>query len=207
MSESRDLQRIANLLSLQGIGTFTVNAVGTDVLLTARFLRRTLPALEHLVWEREPVIDVVPTRHAAKYLERVPSSILWVRTDTGKEAAKLRNFRPRPAVVIREGASSRYVAFWALLDPLPDLDWLERANRRLAHHLGTKKKYAKDSFTFSLPGAVLREGRSRPVPVELVRFEPEVLRARDVVGKLRDAPDPDAWRNSQDRAPGAFSYR
>jgi hypothetical protein len=190
-----DLQKLGQLLSLQGLGFLEVTAIGGSYWMRAGKAHRLLPPLEHLTWEREPLVNVVPLAKPGKYLERVPSSILWVRTETGKAASKLRSFRPAPHVVIREGASVRYVAFWALSDPLED-EWLGRANRRIAHALGAPKKHCGDTFAFHLPGTIMRAGRSRPVPVELVRFEPGVLSARQVVGRLREAPDPDAWRTA-----------
>lgn len=194
-----DLRRIADLLALQGQGVFVVEAVGETVWLTARFLRRTLPTLERLLWEREPTINVVPYARAGHYLERVPSSLLWVRTESGESASRLRMFKPAPAVVIREGATNRYVAFWALEKPLTP-GWLDIANQRLRYALHAPRKHASDGFRVVLPGAVLRQGRGRSLPVELVRYEPELLPARAIVGRLRDAPDPDAWRKPRDAA-------
>lgn len=220
MSESRDLNRIADLLSLQGLGTFVVDAVGAEPWLTARFIRRTLPALEHLLWEREPSITAVPLRKAGSYLERIPSSIVWARTGETTQRSKpadqvkrLRNFRPRPHVVLREGGTNRYIAFWALLDPLPDREWLERANKRIAYNLGTVQKHATDAFTFPLPGSVVRtklvKGERvpcRPYEVELVRFEPAVVQAREVVGRLKDPPEPwkPDWLKEREQAAGLF---
>ena len=192
-----DLRKLGQLLALQGAGVLEVTAIGGSYWMRASRAHRLLPPLEHLCWEREPLVNVLPCRRAGRYLERVPSSLLWVRTESGRAASRLRSFRPAPTVVIREGASVRYVAFWALSDPLEG-DWLDRANRRLAHALDCPKKHASTAFTFQLPGTILRAGRSRPLPVELVRYEPEVLSAREVVGRLREAPDPDAWRAHAD---------
>lgn len=226
MAESRDLNRVADLLSLQGAGVFVVDAVGAQPWLTARFLRRTLPALEYLLWEREPTITAVPLRRAGKWLERVESSIVWARTGEATQRTKpadqvkrLRNFRPRPSVVLREGGTNRYVAFWALLDPLPDREWLERANKRIAYNLGTPQKWSGPEFTFHLPGSVVRTKivkkkdqepervACRPYEVELVRFEPDVVRARDVVGRLKDPPEPwkPDWLKEREAAARAFS--
>jgi hypothetical protein len=202
VSESRDLQRLGGLLALQGIGTFEITAVGSSAWLMARNLRRTLPSLEPLCWEREPQIGVVPLAKPGSYLRRVDSSLLWARTDTGGEASALRSFRPAPTVVIRHGGV--YVAFWALWEPLDD-DWRLRANKRIAHRLGAKKKYAGDNFGVPLPGTILRFGRGRPQPVELVRYEPELRTAREVVGHLREAPDPAAWRSSMNAGQQSFA--
>jgi hypothetical protein len=141
---------------------------------------RLLPPLEHLLWEREPQVTAVPLARPGRYLERVPSALLWARTVSGKQAQALRNFRPAPAVVIREG--SRYTAFWALSHAL-SRDGTLRGNRRIAKRLGTPYTACDTAFAFSLPGAVLREGRGRSTPVELVRYEPEILEPLAIVGR------------------------
>jgi hypothetical protein len=155
-----------------------VQAIGEERWLLPRNLRRTLPACEHLCWEREPQINVLPMRQLGRHLERVPSSLLWARTGSEAAASRLRSFRPLPTVVVREGATTRYVAFWALADPLEPYA-LEDALRKIGYALAGPNKYAaaKTAFTFHLPGTILRAGRQRPLPVELVRYEPEIVSA------------------------------
>lgn len=179
-----DLQRLGALLSYAAGGFLEVNAIGTSAWMRAPKAYRLLPPLEHLLWEREPQIMVVPLARAGRYLERVPSPLLWAHTVTAAQAQALRNFRPAPAVTIREG--SRYTAFWALSYALRREGTL-RANRRIAKRLGTPYKSCDTNFGFYLPGAILREGRGRSTPVELVRYEPELHDVREVVGRL---PDP-----------------
>jgi hypothetical protein len=191
-----DLAKLGDLLAFQGAGVFDVSAMGESRWLTTRFVRRTLQACEHFVWEREPSVNVLPYRRVGHYLERIPTSILWARTENGKAASLLRSFKPQPHVVLREGSTIRYVAMWALSDPLEG-DYLDRALRRIAHHLTGPKKHCALDFRFYLPGTILRAGRSRPLPVELVRFEPGVLKPREVVGHLKEAPDPEAWKREQ----------
>lgn len=178
-----DLQRVGALLSLHGAGVLEVNAVGTNAWMRAARAYRLLPPLERLLWEREPQIMAVPLRRAGRYLERVPSALLWARTQSAAQAAALRSFRPAPAVVIRTG--SRYTAFWALEYPLTR-DGTLRANRRIAKRLGTPYTSCDVNLSFFLPGAVLRLGRGRPVPVEMPRYEPELHDVRAIVGHLKD---------------------
>jgi hypothetical protein len=122
------------------------------------------------------------------------SSVLWARVEGKKEAQALARFRPVPTLVLREGSTQRYVALWEL-DRELNYDWLLRANRRIAHKLFAPKKWTDAEFVFAAPGSCLRSGRSRPVPVRVESFEPAgIYRPRDVVGKLKEAPDPDAWR-------------
>lgn len=197
-----DLARIGNLLSLHGDGVLEVNYVGGSAWMRAARAYRLLPPLEPLLWEREPRMMAMPLRRAGRYLERVDSSLLWARTHSGAAATRLRNFRPAPDVVIREGGSVRYVAFWALSEPL-SRDLTERAGARLAKYLNAGQYAdAAADFSFFLPGAVVRHGRGRPVPVELVKFEvPDKLHtAREVVGKLKDPPTEEEKRELMQKA-------
>lgn len=185
-----DLGKIGDLLALHGAGVLEVNYVGGSAWMRAARAYRLLPPLEQLCWEREPMVTAMPLRRAGRYLERVDSSLLWVRTTSGAAAGKLRSFRPAPDVLLREGSDARYVGFWALERPL-DREWLERANARLAKFFNAGNYGdAKADFSFYLPGAIIRHGRARSTPVELVRFEvPDKLHtAREVVGKLKDPP-------------------
>jgi hypothetical protein len=121
------------------------------------------------------------------------AAVLWARVESKREAVNLERFRPVPTLVLREGASCRRVALWSLRRPL-SYDWLVRANRRIAHKLFAPKKWAEPEFAFPAPGSCLRVGRSRPVPIHVEHFEASIFHPREVVGALRDAPDPDAWR-------------
>jgi hypothetical protein len=122
------------------------------------------------------------------------SRVLWARSDAKEQAERLLRFKPTPTLVLREGATCRMTALWELRDEL-NYEWLLRANRRIAHKLFGPKKHTAPEFEFNAPGTCLRAGRTRPVPIHVERFEPAALyRPRDVVGRLKEAPDPDAWR-------------
>jgi hypothetical protein len=124
------------------------------------------------------------------------AAVLWCRVESRKQADALRRFRPSPTLVVREGESCRMTALWSLRRPLA-YEWLLRANKRIAHRLGAAKKWAEPEFTFPAPGSCLRAGRSRPVPVRVEFWQPcAIFTAREVVGHLRDAPNPDAWREA-----------
>jgi hypothetical protein len=179
-----DLQRLGALLSYHGAGVLEVTAIGTSAWMRARKAYRLLPPLERLLWEREPQIMAVPLVRAGRYLERVPSALLWAHTRTQRQEAALRSFRPAPALVIRTGVEQ--VAFWALSYPLTR-DGTLRANKRIAKRLGTPYTSCDVNFAFTLPGTVLRSGRGRPVPVEITRYEPEILEPLAIIGKLKDA--------------------
>lgn len=129
--------------------------------------------------------------------------VLHARLEGKKSADLLRNFRPVPTFVIREGSSTRYTAFWALKRPLLRWSDVERANRRLAHALKAPKKFCDPGeFYFAPPGSVLRWNRSRPCPVVVARAGLEFYAPREVVGHLREAPDPNAWRDATGNVDG-----
>lgn len=122
------------------------------------------------------------------------ASVLWCRVEGKSQERELLRFRPSPTLVVREGSTSRRVALWALRRPL-EFDWLDRANRRIAHRLWAPKKWSAAEFQFPAPGSCLRVGRSRPVPIVAEWFDPVALFSpRQVVGALREAPSPNAWR-------------
>lgn len=122
------------------------------------------------------------------------SSVFWVRTEGGRQLERLERFRPRPSIVLEEGDSTRRVALWALSVPM-NYEWVVRGNKRLAHRLGAAKKHAEPEFMFNPPGSCLRDGRARPVLIRTVESNPDrVFKPGEVVGRLKDAPDPDAWR-------------
>lgn len=122
------------------------------------------------------------------------SRVLWARVEGKKDAQALARFRPAPTLVLREGSTARFVALWELRSELR-YEWLLRANRRIAHKLFSPKKWSDAEFVLPAPGSCLRAGRARPVPVRVESFEPlAIYRPRDVVGKLKEAPDPLAWR-------------
>lgn len=197
-----DLRKIGDLLSLHAGGALEVEHVGGSAWMRATRAYRLLPPLEPLCWEREPMVNAVPLRRAGHYLERVPSALLWARTSSGGAATKLRAFKPAPDVVIREGATVRYVAFWALQEPL-SIDWTERANKRLAKWFnGGEYATAAIDFRFYLPGTIVRLGRGRPLPVEMVKWEvpAQLHRARDVVGRLKDPPTDEQKRELAEKA-------
>lgn len=127
------------------------------------------------------------------------ASVIWARLQTAKHAETLARFNPGPTMVLREGKSPRRVALWALAEPL-NLVWSERANKRVAHALGTQKKWGAAEQHFHPPGTTLVLG-ARPVRVWAEHLDPGALYlARGVVGHLRDAPDANAWKKERSAA-------
>lgn len=155
----------------------------------ARF-RRALGGAEKLASRSE----LSPLPRSSESTEAIGQcSCLWARVESGKQLDALTKFTPAPSIVLRDGDTLRRTALWALTGEL-DEQWAERLNRRIAHKLGTPKKYADPTrFTFTTPGAIGEGGK-------LVRVEhmiPEFYGAKEVAGRLQEAPDPHAWRNAQ----------
>lgn len=125
----------------------------------------------------------------AEYIGR--SSVLWARLDNTKQMNRLRHFEPVPTVVLRHGGSVHRVALWWLSTPL-NVVQVERANKRIAHALDCKKKWADPGHHFMVPGTVLRQSAPGRKACQVhVEWEGEGrYTLGEVVGKLKDAPDP-----------------
>lgn len=159
-----------------------------------RFARRSF---ERLCTEDDCLVSTVP-RLDNRHGWPGRTCVLWAQLDNGRQAKALEAFRPEPTMVLREGTSVRRVALWALWGDKPlDDDWGIRANKRIAHKLGTKKKHAEFTFTFRPPGTVLRKGREKPLLVSVEHRSEAIYSAREVVGALQEAPAPStAWRDA-----------
>lgn len=184
----KDLEKLAALLALQDTGYFEVQSALGIERVRADNVQVLLPELKQLLWVHEPSINVVPLVKPGEYLARVPSALIWARTQSGPAAERLRRFRPRPALVLRDGASVRYTAFWALEEAL-SYEHAERANKRLARFFNAGGYGdAAIGFSFWLPGTMLRLGRRQTLPIRLVHYELRTCTAREVVGRLKDPP-------------------
>lgn len=121
------------------------------------------------------------------------ATVFWVRVEGTEQNRWLSKFRPLPTMVLREGTSSRRWVLWALDFPVR---WtgINRGNRNLAHHMRAPKKWAEpERLWLPAPGTCLRRGVSKPVPVVVERLEPVSYEPLAVVGRLKEAPEPDAW--------------
>lgn len=192
------LPKLASLLALHGAGFFEVHSAAGGVTIPTSAITAELPALEYLLWNAEPSVTAVPLEEAGHYLRRVDSALIWARTTTGAAAAKLRRFKPAPSLVLRDGGGVHYTAFWALSEPLSE-EWTVRANKRLAKYLGTPYGDCAIDYSFFLPGTVVRLGRRRPLPIQLVRYAVELHPAREVVGRLPDPPTDEEKRERFER--------
>jgi hypothetical protein len=116
------------------------------------------------------------------------SHVLWARLETGASEQLLQRFRPSPTLVLREGQTFRRWALWALSRPLSG-SWTTKANERLAYALHARRKSGDASTLIRSPFTRITYGRRSPIPC-WVEFEtPEIYTPRELVGRLRDAPE------------------
>ena len=124
-------------------------------------------------------------------------SVLWADCDGPDAVAALRRFRPRPGMVVRTGTNENCHAYWSLLNPVtPDV--AERANRRLAHHLGADPR-STDAARILRPPGTFNHKHDPPVPVEAAYINVEVYRLDQVVGRLPDPTPAPAPRRPANR--------
>lgn len=138
-------------------------------------------------WAARPYMDRGSRRLLAE------SGAVWARCESGAQVRALEAFDPEPSLVLRDGGTVRHTAFWFLPRPVKSDDG-EKLCRHLAHKLRTPKKFAAQ-LVFSPPGAVIRAGRSRPLPVVAAGGTGGLVTVRELCRSLpRVIPDPDAWR-------------
>ncbi|MGI8597501.1 MAG: DNA-primase RepB domain-containing protein [Thermoleophilaceae bacterium] len=131
-------------------------------------------------------IGVAPRRRrhgGREAIERV--HVLYVDCDSEAAIEGLERFSPPPAIVVGSG-SGRH-AYWPLWPPASP-DEAERANRRLAHHLGADM-VATDASRILRPPGTLNFKTDPPRPVEVERLVIKVYTVEEVAGHLRD-PEP-----------------
>jgi hypothetical protein len=174
--------------------------------LRAAVLERTLFDLRAMAAAGEDVeVSAVP-RFVRGMSGHREASCLWVRVEGGAGLERLsrcgewRSSPPAPTLVLREGTTQRATALWLLRCPMQSA-FAFRANRRIAYHLGVPAgvKCDPDYSMVRVPGTQIREGRRRGgLPVRVAHVLWQDYRGEDVVGHLKDAPDPRAWMDRQE---------
>lgn len=139
--------------------------------------------LLHLLHYDYAKVSAVP-RTRADSLCWAEAHHLWVHLSKPVSGARLARFAPAPTLVWRDGRSSRRWASWALTRPLRGA-WVQRATERLSTALGGLRKMAAPSTLIDSPF-------SGNWAIEFVY--PEAYSAAQIVGQLRDAPEPFDWR-------------
>lgn len=119
--------------------------------------------------------------------------LIWCHLRTGEAEENLMRFRPAPTAVIRAGETHDRWALWALSRPLQG-NWIQRANDRVNHRLRGLRRDGN-------PEALMPSPFTSPMFVE--HYWPQLLTPRQIVGNLREAPDPNGWKARRDAASAA----
>jgi hypothetical protein len=125
--------------------------------------------------------------------------VLWVDCDGPASVARLAQFVPAPAVVVRSGSATNVHAYWPLMRPLAP-DEATAANRQLAELLAADGRSADATRILRAPGT-RNFKHDPPRAVMLERFQPaRRFTVAEVVGTTAmDAPTPPAASDA--RAP------
>jgi hypothetical protein len=137
-------------------------------------------------------VSAVPRyRHDAWAL--APAHVLWTRLESPACAGLLARLPTPPTLVVRESGSSRRTALWALSEPLTG-QWIKQANERLSHACKGRRGSADPSALIVSPFSRVTLGRTRPSKAYVEYESGAYATARQIVGRLPDAPDTDGWR-------------
>jgi hypothetical protein len=113
---------------------------------------------------------------------------IWVDCDDAAAAERLRNFSPAPTMIVRSGSDDGVHGWWALREALRP-PYIERALRRIAHHLGGDMACSDAGRIMRAVGTCnMKYGEPRPVQLE--RLDVDIFTAAEVVGSLPDPPGP-----------------
>jgi hypothetical protein len=150
---------------------------------------RDLPAVAERVLDlgqrRDTFVGVAPRCKRDGGRDAIENSfVLHVDLDYEGAVDRLAGFEPAPTLVVWSGSGGAH-AYWSLTDPVPP-EQAERANRRLAHHLGGDPQSVDASRILRPPGT-LNFKHTPPVRVWLDAWRGAAHRLTEVVGEL---PDP-----------------
>ena len=111
--------------------------------------------------------------------------VLWADLGDAGAVRAAERFSPPPSMIVTSGSEGCAHAYWVLWPPASPGE-VERANRRLAYHLGADLR-ATDAPRILRPPGTFNWKQGWPVPVELVKVDYAIHTVADVVGHL---PDP-----------------
>lgn len=149
-------------------------------------------------WDERRSLQVevgLPVHGHAGRDEVVRSPVLWAWTQSQESLTNASRLKPAPTMVMRFGIGASRLLLWSLKKPL---GWaqIEPSNRRISYRIrGSGARAAPETLRVPVPGTFLRVGRTVPVPVLLTRLDLGCCYDYlEVVGRLKDAPDKNAWR-------------
>ncbi len=114
------------------------------------------------------------------------SHLAFIEIDHPRAYKRLERFPHPPGMIIASGTPGHLHAYWTLQHPA-DIDELERANRRLAHHLGGDLA-SLDAARILRPPASWNHKHNPPTPVALLALHPGRVRLQQLTDGLPDPP-------------------
>jgi hypothetical protein len=156
--------------------------------LAAAEIDEQLPEALQAAAERNLYMGALPRIRRAGGADAVDNAwVLWVDLDDEQAIARLADFTPRPHILISTGTGTNRHAWWSLREPLAAAH-AERANRRLAHHLGGDMRAVDRARVLRIPGT-LNHKHQPPRPVICEHLDAgRGHTAREIVGDLPDPP-------------------
>ena len=116
------------------------------------------------------------------------SHLAFIETDDPNAIERLKRFAHQPTMTISSSPGHLHL-YWQLQETV-DLDELERANRRLAHHLGGDRA-SVDASRILRPPTSWNRKRTPPTPVELLDLQPaRRYQLDELTAHLADPPTP-----------------
>ncbi|MGI8412374.1 MAG: CHC2 zinc finger domain-containing protein [Solirubrobacteraceae bacterium] len=115
-----------------------------------------------------------------------PSHLAFIEIDSSDASERLERFAHPPSMTIASGTPGHLHAYWTLQAPVsPGV--LERANRRLAHHLGGDLA-SVDAARILRPAGTLSHKHEPPASVELLALHPGRVALEELLDGLPDPP-------------------
>ncbi len=154
--------------------------------ISARAIGRAAELIAHLAGRRDVYTGVaLRCRRAGGRDAITDPHLVFIETDTLEGLERLRHFAYPPSMVIASGTPGHLHAYWSLASPI-SVDELERANRRLAHHLGGDPASVDAARVLRPPGS-LNHKHQPPAPVRLLSARPgSTYRIEELAAGLQD---------------------
>jgi RepB DNA-primase from phage plasmid/CHC2 zinc finger len=154
---------------------------------------RRLDVAAALIERLAPRLDVyigvlLRTRHAGSRDACAPSHLLFVEIDHADALARLDRFAHKPSMTLASGSPGHVHCYWQLTQPI-DIERLEQANRRLAHHFDGDRA-SIDASRILRPASSRNHKHRPPAAVRLLDYEP--ARRYELAPLTRALPEPPA---------------
>jgi hypothetical protein len=142
---------------------------------------------QHLKAGADVYVGVLPRTEAKQGGDALPThaNVIWCEADTEAALVRTMDYTPHAHIVVRSSPGHAHF-YWLLNRDIP-LEFIERGNKRLAHHLGCDPKATNAGRILRVAGTKNHK-REEPQRVAITRFETHAnVAAATLVG---DLPDP-----------------